>query len=157
MQYTALSRQLTQMRQSLDTAQQALNILKNGQQVLMQTLIDKWKGVIRDAAEELFDDAKARVEQNGGLTRSTRRPNFEDNAHDKLSDEQKDMLQYQQEEDKAQARKYGLLPSTEPPDGGEESTVSLSHASSEPTDTPTVLHNGHYAATDGRRSSTRRL
>ncbi|ETN42889.1 uncharacterized protein HMPREF1541_02047 [Cyphellophora europaea CBS 101466] len=116
-QYKQLSTQLTQMRLSLDTAQQAVNILQNGQATSIQALIAKWKGVVRDAAEELFDDAKERVDRQGGLTR-LHRHHFDDFSVEErgLSAEQKDILRKQQGEAHAEALKYGLLDSIEASD-----------------------------------------
>lgn len=116
-QYTDLSRQLTQLRQSLDTTQQALNILKTNQQQSIQSLTEKWTSVIHDTAEELYTDAKARVERDGGfLARPRRRsPMFDldQERHASLTSEEKALLEQQQEEDRAQALKYGLIESIE--------------------------------------------
>ena len=123
--YLDLSRQLTQLRQSLDTAQQAVNILQNDRETSVQSLIDRWKAVIRDAADDLYDDAKVRVERDGGLTRSRRR-SFVDFANEDpvLTAEQQELLRVQQAEDRAQAIKYGLIESIEPADDDHEDKVS---------------------------------
>lgn len=123
--YLDLSRQLTHLRQSLDAAQQAVNILQNDQETSVQALIDRWKGVVRDAADDLFDDAKERVERDGGLSRSRRRSSGEfPNDAPVLAAEEQEMLLMQQEEDRAQALKYGLIESVEPAEDDLEDQVS---------------------------------
>lgn len=116
-QYLSLSRQLTQMRQSLDTAQQAVEILQTHKTENIQTLIDKWKGIVRDAADELYDDVKERVERDGGHSR-VRRHSFGhfEQGEPVLTAEQQEILRTQQDEDRAQAIKYGLIESIEPAD-----------------------------------------
>ena len=76
------------MRQSLDTAEQALQIVTSDQDKQLEALITKWKLAARDAAEELFIDAKARIDEMGGLEawqRKVRDDNLlcaEDNMHE---------------------------------------------------------------------------
>ena len=125
-EYTTLSRQLTQMRQSLDTAQQALNILEHDQTSSTQSLIDKWKTVVQNAAEELFDTAKQQVQQQGGLIRSPIRSFLDDDGELQLSAEHREMLAAQQEEEHAQALKYGLSRNIEPGEQLETDKVSES-------------------------------
>lgn len=128
-QYLDLSRQLTQMRQSLDTAQQALNILQADQQHAMQSLIHKWTGVVRDTAEELFEDIKLRSQVEGRFARSRRcSPSYHgesDERNQALTKDQKEMLLAQQEEDHAQALKYGVVESIEDRADDPEPPVSL--------------------------------
>lgn len=126
-QYIDLSRQLTQMRQSLDTAQQALNILKTDQEQTMKSLIDKWTGVVRETAEELFEDVKSRAEheEKSSRPRQPSLPFDNDDRKTVLNEEQQEMLRAQQEEDRAQALKYGLVESTEASDEEPEQSVSL--------------------------------
>ncbi|KAL2419909.1 hypothetical protein ABEF95_008277 [Exophiala dermatitidis] len=66
-EHSALSRQLAQLRQSLDTAKQALDIETSNQDVELRRLIAKWRAVAQEAAEELFVDAKERVQAMGGV------------------------------------------------------------------------------------------
>lgn len=66
-QYGVLTRKLNKLRQSLDTAEQALQIVTSGQDDQLEALITKWKSVARDAADDLFIDTKARVDDMGGL------------------------------------------------------------------------------------------
>lgn len=65
--YIALSLQLKKLSQSLDVAQQALQIEHSNQHVQLQALISKWKAVAQDAAEKLFTDAKERIDHMGGV------------------------------------------------------------------------------------------
>lgn len=72
---SALSLQLTKLRQSLDTAQQALEIEASDQDAELRNLIAKWRAVAQEAAEELFTDAKQRVDGMGGVDAWRRRTN----------------------------------------------------------------------------------
>ena len=65
--YTALSVRLTQLRQSLEIAEQALRIEASGQDSELKKLIVKWRAVAQETADELFTDAKARVDSMGGV------------------------------------------------------------------------------------------
>ncbi|OAP64522.1 hypothetical protein AYL99_00494 [Fonsecaea erecta] len=67
-QHTALSIQLTQLRQSLQTAEEALQVEGSKQDVELQTLISRWRTIAQEAAEELFADAKERIDRMGGVT-----------------------------------------------------------------------------------------
>ena len=152
--YLDLSRQLTQMRQSLDTAQQALNILKTGQQQSIHGLIGKWTAVVHETAEELFEDVKTRVD-TGRLTYSSTRERSspECGGRSALTEEQLEMQQAQQEEDHEQALKYELVQSIEE-DSHDDHTTPVSAEdiySTGPTDTPIVLHYGHNASPNGCR------
>jgi hypothetical protein len=66
-QYALLTHKLNKLRQSLDTAEQALQIVTSDQDNQLEALVTKWKSVARDAADELFIDAKARIDEMGGL------------------------------------------------------------------------------------------
>ncbi|RMZ76044.1 hypothetical protein DV737_g4990, partial [Chaetothyriales sp. CBS 132003] len=125
-QYTALSRQLTLLRQSLDTAQQALKILTGNQSADLDTLIAKWRSVVRDTADELFEHAKQRLDSHGGVQTRLRRQvqepadlwfdHLDHRQHGQLTDAQRRMLEMQRADDQAEAEKYGLtekLPETE--------------------------------------------
>ncbi|EXJ87527.1 hypothetical protein A1O3_04487 [Capronia epimyces CBS 606.96] len=70
---SVLSIRLTKLRQSLDTAQQALEIEESNQDAELRTLIGKWRTVAQEAAEELFADAKERVQGMGGVVAWRRR------------------------------------------------------------------------------------
>lgn len=62
-----LTQKLRQTRQALDTAQQALQIVTSHQDIQLEALITKWTHIARDAADELFIDAKALIEDMGGI------------------------------------------------------------------------------------------
>ncbi|KIV82529.1 hypothetical protein PV11_04631 [Exophiala sideris] len=66
-EHTALSLHLKKLSQSLDVAQQALQIEKSTQDVQLQALISKWKAVAQDAADKLFVGTKERIDQMGGV------------------------------------------------------------------------------------------
>lgn len=66
-QHAALHSRLLSLRSELDTAQQALRIERSGRDNELRTLIDKWKRVSQDVAEELFPYARDRVERMGGM------------------------------------------------------------------------------------------
>ncbi len=113
-EYSALARKLTSLRQSLDTAEQALQIETTDKSSDINSLIVKWRSVVQDTAEELFEDAKQRVEKEGGvqswLKQQEKEPPdlwFEERRF-KLTDAQRRMLDVQQKEDRAEAEKYGL-------------------------------------------------
>ncbi|RMD40091.1 hypothetical protein DV735_g5019, partial [Chaetothyriales sp. CBS 134920] len=107
-QYTARARQLTLLRQSLDTAQQALKIQSTHQAADLDQLIAKWKLVVRDTAEELFEDAKQRMDSRP--ERTADRPDvWVDDREDQLTDAQRRMLEIQRADDQAEADRYGLI------------------------------------------------
>ncbi|KAJ9616364.1 hypothetical protein H2200_000082 [Cladophialophora chaetospira] len=64
---TALSIRLTQLHQSLECAEQALQIEASGQDAELKKLIIRWRAVAQEAADELFGDAKERVDSMGGV------------------------------------------------------------------------------------------
>lgn len=66
-QYTVLSIRLTQLRKSLDIAEQALKIERSSEDVQLEHLIIKWRAVAQETADELFTDAKERVARMGGM------------------------------------------------------------------------------------------
>jgi len=123
-QHSALSLQLTKLRQQLDTAQQALKIEQSNQDTELEALIEKWKGVARELAEELFSTAKDRVNKMGGLgawrERTQKDPNWGDEPdmdESELTLEQREQLEIQREEIVAEAEKYGVKePEPEPKD-----------------------------------------
>ncbi|EXJ70688.1 uncharacterized protein A1O5_05678 [Cladophialophora psammophila CBS 110553] len=66
-QHTALSFRLNQLRQSLEIAEEALQIEASKQDDELRALIARWRTVAQDAAEELFADAKERIDRMGGV------------------------------------------------------------------------------------------
>ncbi|KAJ9638062.1 uncharacterized protein PV06_04955 [Exophiala oligosperma] len=67
-QHIALSLQLKKLSQSLDLAQQVLHIETSQQDAQLRCLISKWKQVARNVAEQLFEEAKERINDMGGFT-----------------------------------------------------------------------------------------
>ena len=65
---SALSQKLNKLKQSLEVTEQALQIETTGQDDQLLTLIGKWRNIARDATDELFLEAKERVDRMGGLT-----------------------------------------------------------------------------------------
>ncbi|KIX07713.1 uncharacterized protein Z518_02367 [Rhinocladiella mackenziei CBS 650.93] len=103
--YSALSHRLTQLRQSLNTSQQALQIEASGQDAELQTLITKWRTIAREAAEELYADAKERINRMGGLI-AWRRQAAEEALHlnrntetDEMHHDNVSVLEHQQLDD----------------------------------------------------------
>jgi Swi5-dependent recombination DNA repair protein 1 len=130
-EYSTLARRLTSLRQSLDTAQQALRIETFTKPTGIDAQIAKWRSVVREAADELFEDAKQRVDREGGvknwLLQQAKEPpdTWFEEQQIQLTETQKKMLEAQREDDQAEAEKYGLVDrkeSEEPEDEG--STVS---------------------------------
>jgi Swi5-dependent recombination DNA repair protein 1 len=115
-QHSALVLQLSKLRQSLDTAQQALKIQSSNTDAELDTLIRKWQLVSREAAEELFAGAKDRVNRMGGVgawrEQNQKQTQAWDNEEpvnqDDLTDEQRDMIEEQKEEMEAEKQKYGI-------------------------------------------------
>jgi len=66
-QNAVLARKLAKLRQSLDIAEQALQIVASCQDDQLEALTAKWKSVARDAADDLFVETKARIDDMGGL------------------------------------------------------------------------------------------
>ena len=129
-QHSALILQLSKLRHSLDTAQQALKIQTSNTDSELEILILKWKLVSREAAEELFRSAKDRVNRMGGVgawrERNEKRlhgwddegeePINEDDLSDEqkaLMEEQKTLIEEQKEAMEAERQKY-FPPKTEP-------------------------------------------
>jgi hypothetical protein len=114
-QHSALVLQLSKLRQALDTAQQALKIQSSNTDVELELVIVKWQRISRDAAEELFTDAKDRVNRMGGVgawrernQKQTQRWDEEPVSQNALTDEQKDLIEEQKEEMEAMMEKYGI-------------------------------------------------
>jgi hypothetical protein len=113
--HSALLLQLSTLRQSLDTAQQALKIASSSSDTELETLITKWKLASREAAEEVFRGAKDRVNRMGGVgawrERSRKKPNGWDEETpqmdvEEMGEEQREQLEIQKEELEAERRKY---------------------------------------------------
>lgn len=66
-QESALLSRLVSLHRELDTVSQALKIEQKGQDDELAELITKWKGVSREAAEELFVGARDKVNGMGGV------------------------------------------------------------------------------------------
>lgn len=116
-EYATLSRQLTSLRQSLDTAQQAVKIETSKHDTQVEALISKWKSVVREAAEDLFDRSKDTFKHQA--VESARQhdrymPFWEEEERNEPTDEQREILEIQNEEARAQAENYGLLETIEP-------------------------------------------
>ena len=120
-EYTLLSRQLTALRQSLDTAQQALHIESTDQKGKINALIHKWRNVTRDCAEEVFDGSKDRVAMGVGTDKRPRREAlWQDDDETLLSKEQGEFLDQQKQEEEELARKYNLIEPTETEEDSEK-------------------------------------
>jgi len=115
-QHSALVLQLSKLRQALDTAQQALKIQSSNTDVELELVIGKWQRISREAAEELFASAKDRVNRMGGVgawrernQKQTQRWDEEEPVNqDALTDEQKDLIEEEEEEREAMNQKYGI-------------------------------------------------
>lgn len=66
-QLSGLSLQLHKLKQKLDVFKQALQIETSGADKELHELIDKWKKVAQEGAEEVFADTKDRIDGMGGL------------------------------------------------------------------------------------------
>ncbi|KAL8987230.1 MAG: hypothetical protein Q9177_003539 [Variospora cf. flavescens] len=66
-QHTALLNQLSSLRARLETTNQALEIEASTADTKLEALIQKWKTVSRDAAEEVYTISKERVDGAGGV------------------------------------------------------------------------------------------
>jgi Swi5-dependent recombination DNA repair protein 1 len=115
-QHSSLVLQLSGLKQLLDTAEQALKIQSSNPDAELETLIQKWRLVSREAAEALFAGAKDRVNRMGGVgawqERNQKQAHGWDEGEqinqDDLTDEQKDLIEEQKEEMEAEKRKYGM-------------------------------------------------
>jgi hypothetical protein len=120
-EHSALRLRLAELRQSLDTAQQALKIQTADQDAGLEVLIAKWKQVSREVAEQLFTTAKEKVNRMGGVgvwrEKSRKKPGWWDDTQEEdeeeLSPEQKEQREIQREEWQAEMKKYGTEPSEE--------------------------------------------
>jgi hypothetical protein len=66
-QHSALLLELSHLRTTLDTAQQAVKISTSATDAELEALIHKWRTASREAAEELFRGARDRVNKMGGV------------------------------------------------------------------------------------------
>lgn len=122
-QHSRLLSQLSKLKQQLDTAQQALRLGQSGQDIELRILVDRWKSTSREAAEEVFREAKDKVNRMGGVgvwrERTTRRPyGWEEDGEpdlEGLTEEQKEEIQFRKQEMAEEAEKYGLNKPEEPP------------------------------------------
>ncbi|OJJ45616.1 hypothetical protein ASPZODRAFT_26261 [Penicilliopsis zonata CBS 506.65] len=62
-----LRARLATLRSTLETAQQATKLECSTRDDELESLIQKWRAVSQDAAEEVFDSARERVMQMGGM------------------------------------------------------------------------------------------
>jgi hypothetical protein len=116
-QHSALHLQLRQLRQSLETAQQALKLESSPTTATdLESIIHKWKLASRSAAEEVFHSAKERVDRMGGVgawrAQSRKEPASWDETDQQQpdregwSDAQREELQMQKQDWEAERRKY---------------------------------------------------
>ena len=114
-QHSALLLQLTKLRQSLDTAQQALKITSSTTETDLESLISKWKLASREAAEEVFRGATDRVNQMGGMSawreRNRKKPDRwcadeQDGGVGDLTEEQREDMEIQRDELEVERKKY---------------------------------------------------
>lgn len=113
-QHSALLLQLSKLRQTLETAQQAVQIESSSTDAELETLITKWRLASREAAEEVFRGAKDRVNRMGGVgawrEQSRKKPQGWDEDPqldlEDLSEEQREQLEIQKEDWEADRRKY---------------------------------------------------
>lgn len=113
-EHSALILQLRKLRQSHDTAQQALEIASSCTDAELEALISKWKLASREAAEEVFRDAQDRVNRMGGMRawreRSMRRLDRWDEAVqpdlEGSDEERREQLQVQKEELETERRQH---------------------------------------------------
>jgi hypothetical protein len=124
-EYGRLGRQLTSLRQNLDTAQQALLIQTNDQSTQIQALIVKWRQFIREAAEYLFEISKASASFQGETSVEQKLPYWQQEQLEAMSCEEREALALQLSESRCQAEKYGLLDTTEDAGTGLSSVSQL--------------------------------
>jgi Swi5-dependent recombination DNA repair protein 1 len=178
-QHTAALLQLTQLRRTLDTAQQALKIASSPSTTTdLHTLITKWRNASREAAEEVFEGAKDRINGMGGMRAwreqsSKRRAGWDDDEDqqqrrqpnlENLSETQKEMLEMRREEAEAERRGYAPEKVGEPVEGEEDDDDDVSPISQSLCcrifneiqlthhTTKAVFHNGHDAAQSQHRA-----
>ena len=132
--YASLARKLTTLRQSLDTARQALKFETDSHSTDLDNTISKWRSIVQDTADELYEDAKHRVEKEGGvqswLKKQVKEPPdiWYEERQIGLTDAQRKMFEVQRQADRAEAEKYGLV-EVEIPKEGEIETVGCFYSS----------------------------
>ena len=133
-QHSALLLQLSSLRQSLDTAQQASKLQASNQDAELEGVIRKWRFASREAAEEVFRGAKERVNRMGGISvwreRSRQEPQGwaegpEADLED-LTEERREQLEIQKEELQAECEKYGPGKVKAPPEKDDEVRLTVS-------------------------------
>lgn len=152
---SALIVRLSQLRQALDTAQQALQIEKSNQDAELQSLIAKWRTIAQQAAEELFADAKERIDSMGGFAAWRRRS--EEDALLRTNAEEDDRASHVRGDDLGVLHTKSAVSEAEYQDLGAshgdddlEENVSrcLCHHLGSLICNPTVLHHGDDAQAD---------
>lgn len=116
-EYKTLSKQLKELRQTLDTVDQARRIATSAQDSRINSLVTSWRSVARDAAEELFEAYQERVRTEGGVeawskNNENHKPSWMDDSQHGLSKEHKELLAHQKAEDDQLASKYNLVADT---------------------------------------------
>lgn len=76
--HTELPLRLKRLKQDLDIAKQALQIEKSGADAELGDLINKWRIVAQEAADNLYTESKKRVEGMGGFAAWQRRQTEDD-------------------------------------------------------------------------------
>jgi len=166
-EYTALSLHLKKLSQSLDVAQQALQIEKSDQDIQLQALISKWKAVAQDAAEKLFVDAKERIDQMGGVS-AWRLRTQEDARHWNSHEGEEDPIQHGgRHDDNVVPRNAGAFTDereseADSADEEPETSVSRKHCSFPRcighTNIPRIVfYHGHDVTRDARGPQSRWL
>lgn len=132
-QHSALILRLGQLKQLLDTGQQALRIESSGEDIDLKQLTVKWRTIARGAAEEVYKSMKEQFDQVGGMTAwqeqfqtpSVQSRHGEEETGDHgLTEDQKEASRYYREEAKREAEKYNLEEPEIPPDRDREVSSS---------------------------------
>lgn len=113
-EYKSLSKQLKELRQTLDTVEQAHRIAVTSQEPKINSLVVYWRGVAREVAEELFETYQERVMTEGETEAQSKntgshKPPWMDDNEQVLSEERKELLIQQKAEDDQLALKYNLV------------------------------------------------
>lgn len=152
--HSSLLRQLSKLRQDLDTVQQAEKIESAGQDAELESLISKWKMASRELAEEVFRTAKDRVNRMGGVgawrERSQRPGGWEEDDNvliANLTDEQREAIEIAKEDSSREASKYGAGSSLQQEPGKENEVRDSFHDISETSysQLSPVFHHGYDA------------
>jgi hypothetical protein len=135
-EYASLGRQLTTLRHHLDTAQQARLIEMNDQSNQIKVLIAKWRQIVRDVAEALFEISKASAIFQNEASAAQELPYWQQEQLEAMSEEQRELLELQMEDSRREAEKYGILDTAEQAGTSLSSVSEFLFASPEPTNTP---------------------